>query len=394
MYKLASIALLCVLTLGLLAADTPAPAPVVQSEAGKKSLTRIRQLGGLALEVAQNDQHLEVSYLQLDGKWTDEPLALLKDLKGVVHLNLRSQPVTDEQLAHLKPLTELTHLHLEKTKITDKGLESLKPLVNLEYLNLYGTAVSDTGLTSLEGMKKLKKLYVWDTKVTAAGAAKLKKAVPGLDVNLGIEDKPEPKKEEKKPAPKKEEKKPAPKKEEKKDKKPEPKKEEKKPEPKKEEKKPQPKKEEKKPEPKKEEKKDKKPEATKDATKTADEMTTILKVRVALAERAHRAAWEGLSRTQRIGNVLMKVTEKPEEVYIWSVRWLQAQRDLSPKHEDQVAALEAHLKRMTDLKKGVEEISRDLMPRIRVDEVEWYRLEAQLWLMKAKQAKDKQASAK
>jgi hypothetical protein len=374
MYKLTSIALLCVLTLGLIAADTPAPAPVVQSEAGKKSLARIRQLGGLALEVAQNDQHLEVSYLQVDGKWTDEPLALLKDLKGVVHLNLRGQPVTDEQLAHLKPLTELTHLHLERTKITDKGLESLKPLLNLEYLNLYGTAVSDAGLASLEGMKKLKKLYVWDTKVTAAGAEKLKKAIAGLDVNLGIEDKPEPKKEEKKPEAKKEEKKPEPKKEEKK--------------------KPEPKKEEKKPEPKKEEKKDKKPEAAKDATKTVEEMATILKARAALAEKAHRAALEGLTRTKRVGNVLMQVTEKPEEIYIWSVRWLQAERDLNPKREDQIAALEAHLKRMTELKKAVESSSKDLMPPIRVDEAEWYRLEAQLWLTKAKQEKDKQANAK
>jgi hypothetical protein len=373
MYKLTSIVLLCALTIGLIAADTPAPAPVVQSEAGKKSLARIRQLGGLALELAQNDQRLEVSYLQIDGKWTDEPLALLKDLKGVVHLNLRGQPVTDEQLAHLKPLTELTHLHLEKTKITDKGLENLKGLVNLEYLNLYGTAVSDAGLANLEGLKKLKKLYVWDTKVTAAGAAKLKKAIPDLDVNLGIEEKPEPKTVAKLP---------------------ESKKEEKKPEPKKEEKKPEPKKEEKKPEPKKDDKKDKKPEPTKDATKTADEVTTLLKARVALAEKAHRAALEGLSRTRRVGNTLMQVTEKPEEVYIWSVRWLHAQRDLSPKNEDHIAALEAHLKRMTELKKAVEMLSRDLMPHIRVDEAEWYRLEAQLWLAKAKQEKVKQAKAK
>lgn len=373
MYKLTSIALLCVLTLGLIAADTPAPAPVVQTEAGKKSLARIRQLGGLVLEVAQNDQHLEVSYLQVDGKWTDEPLALLKDLKGVVHLNLRGQPVTDAQLVHLKPLTELTHLHLERTKITDKGLENLKGLNNLEYLNLYGTAVSDAGLTSLEGMKKLKKLYVWDTKVTAAGAAKLKKGISGLDVNLGIEEKAEPIKVAKNTEPKKGEKKPESKKEEKK---PEPKKEEKK------EKKPEPKKEEKKPEPKKE------------PTKPADEMITLLKARVAVSEKAYRAKFEGLTHTRRVGNFLILDTEKPEEAYTWSVRWLKAQRDLSPKPEAHIAALEAHLKRMTELKKAVETLSRDLMPAIRVDEAEWYRLEAQLWLAKAKQANVKQAKAK
>jgi hypothetical protein len=196
MHKMTTTALLLALALGMVAADTPAP--VVQTEAGKKALSKVRKLGGLALEIAQNDQHLEVSYLQTDGKFGDEHLALLKDLKGVVHLNLRGQPVTDAQLAHLKTLTDLTELHLEKTKITDKGLENLRGMVNLEYLNLYGTAVSDDGLKNLEGMKKLKKLYLWQTKVTEAGAAKLKKAIPGVNVNLGIEDKPEPKKDDKK----------------------------------------------------------------------------------------------------------------------------------------------------------------------------------------------------
>jgi hypothetical protein len=351
-----SIALLCVLTLGLLAADTPAP--VVQTEAGKKALAKIRQFGGLALEVAQNDPHLEVSYIQTDGKFNDEYLTVLKDLKGLVHLDLRSQPVTDAQLAHLKPLTDLTHLHLEKTKITDKGLENLKGLVNLEYLNLYATSVSDAGLVNLEGMKKLKHLYVWQTKVTDAGAAKLKKAIPGLDVNLGFKLEPEPTKIAKA----------EPKKDDKKAKSPETKKEEKKAEAKK-------------PEPKKE-------------SNVADEMTTLLKARVAAAEKAYRGAFEGLTQTKRVGNVLIQVTENPEEIYTWSVRWLQAKQDLSSKHEDQVAALEDHLKRMTELQKKIKDVSRDVMPSYMLDRAEWYRLEAQLWLAKAKQPKVNQVKAK
>ncbi len=364
MYKLTSIALLCVLTISLLAADTPAP--VVQSEAGKKALTRIRQLGGLALELAQNDQHLEVSYLQIDGKWTDEHLTLLKDLKGVVHLNLRGQPVTDAQLAYLKPLTELTHLHLEKTKITDKGLAELKGLSNLEYLNLYDTAVSDAGLANLEGLKKLKKIYVWNTKVSEAGAAKLKKAIAGLDINRGIEDKPEVKAVAKNTAPKKEEKK------------------DKKAEAKKDAKKPEPKKEEKKAEAKKEEKKDKKPEPAKEA-KTADERTVILKARVALAEKAYREALAELSRKPMAGNIPLQVSGKLEDVYRWSVRWLEVQRELNPKQEDQVAALEAHLKRMTELQKAVNaQVQGGFLLRIKENDAEWYRLEAQLWLAKAK----------
>jgi hypothetical protein len=225
------------------------------SETEQKAMAQVRQLGGLAMDLAQNDSHVEVSYPQSsDGKFTDKYLEPLKDLKGsLVHLNLRGQPVTDDQLAHLKDLTGLTELHLERTQITDKGLVHLKGLVNLEYLNLYGTNVSDAGLANLEGMKKLKHLYLWQSKATKAGADKLKKAIPQLDVNLGIdlskppetakpEPKPEPKKDDKKPEKKKDEKKPEPKKEDKKpekkdDKKPEPKKEDKKPEPKKDEKK-------------------------------------------------------------------------------------------------------------------------------------------------------------
>jgi hypothetical protein len=163
------------------------PAPVVQTEAGKKAIEKIRQLGGLALEIAQNDNRVEVSYAQSGDKLTDEQLALLKDIAGLIHLDLRALPLTDAQTTHLKPLTALTSLHLEKTKITDKGLENLKDLVNLEYLNLYGTTVTDAGLVQLEGMKKLKNLYLWQTKVTDAGVAKLKKAVPGVDINRGLD---------------------------------------------------------------------------------------------------------------------------------------------------------------------------------------------------------------
>jgi hypothetical protein len=167
-----------------------------RSAAEKHALEKVQQLGGLAMELAQNDHHLEVSYLQTDGKFSDDNVTVLKQLHDLVHLNLGGQPVTDAQLAFLKDLTGLTELHLEKTKITDKGLANLKGLVNLEYLNLYGTAITDAGLPSLEGMKKLKHLYLWQTKVTDAGVARLKKALPQADINRGFDA--EPPKEEKK----------------------------------------------------------------------------------------------------------------------------------------------------------------------------------------------------
>ncbi len=115
----------------------------------------------------------------------------------------------------------------------------------------------------------------------------------------------------------------------------------------------------------------------------ADEMNALVKARIALARKGHEAALAALRKTRRAEGVLLQ-EGKPEDVYQWSVRWLQAEQDLSPREEHQIAALEAHLKRMTELEKEVKMLAKDLLPRRAELDVEWYRLEAQLWLAKAK----------
>ncbi len=185
MHKFAAPAILsffCVY-LTVFAADDSAK----HSPAEVAAIAKIQQQGGLVLEVAQNDPHLEVSYQQRGEKITDQCLADLEILKTLVHLNLRGQAVTDAMLVHLRPLTSLSRLHLELTPVTDKGLENLKGLVNLEYLNLYGTAVTDAGLKNLEGMKKLKSLYLWQTKVTDAGVARLRRSLPQVEIVRGLD---------------------------------------------------------------------------------------------------------------------------------------------------------------------------------------------------------------
>src|SRR5438067_8435805 len=178
MKKVILMAIYATLLTGLVAAQEKEKDKPQRSEAEKKAIAKIQQLGGLAQELAQSDPHLEVSYLQTDGKFSNEYLTPLKDLKDLVHLRLGKQPLTDAQLVHLKDITTLTTLDLHQTKITDKGLDNLKGLTNLEYLNLYGTNITDAGLPALKDMKKLKKLYLWQTKVTPAGAAALQKTLP------------------------------------------------------------------------------------------------------------------------------------------------------------------------------------------------------------------------
>ena len=173
--------------------DKPTPAELA-------AIAKLKEYGGLVLEIAQNDKRLDIGLHLANIKIKDEHLPPLKELKKTALLNLRGTEITDAGLVNIAELKGLVKLGLEKTKITDKGLESLKGLENLESLNLYGTAVTDAGLVHLEGLKKLKKLYVWQTMVTDAGVAKLKGAVPTLDIVRGVDPPAPPAKvEEKKP---------------------------------------------------------------------------------------------------------------------------------------------------------------------------------------------------
>jgi Leucine-rich repeat (LRR) protein len=154
-------------------------------DAEKKAIAKIRETGANVLELAQNDNRLDVSYITAQGKITNEQLAPLKDLKRLAQLNLRGLEIGDAALPYIAGQKTLVKLHLEKTKITDAGLEHIKGLENLEYLNLYGTEIGDPGLEHLVNLKKLKSLYLWQTKVTDEGVKKLQAALPGLKIDRG-----------------------------------------------------------------------------------------------------------------------------------------------------------------------------------------------------------------
>ncbi len=145
------------------------------TQAESDAIAAVKKAGGAVLQVAQNDNRLDIAFHLADGKIGDEQVATVKALGNVIYsLNLRGTEVTDKGLEQLKELKSLVRLHLERTKITDAGLAHLAALENLEYLNLYGTEVTDAGVQSLAGSKKLKRLYVWQTKVTEEGQAKFK----------------------------------------------------------------------------------------------------------------------------------------------------------------------------------------------------------------------------
>jgi hypothetical protein len=114
-----------------------------------------------------------------------------------------------------------------------------------------------------------------------------------------------------------------------------------------------------------------------------DGTAALLQARPGLAKKGYEASFEELQQTTKFGDVLV-VIGKPDQVYRWSIRWLQAEHDLSPKGPGHLAALEAHLKRMIELSKRVEMLNRELLPNTQKLEAEWYVLEARLWLERAK----------
>jgi hypothetical protein len=163
-----------------------------------KAIAALEAAGVSIRPIAQNVNWREASFRGLGTNATDTTIAPVKDVMGLMDLNLAGTKITDAGLAAIKGLTNLTMLHLEHTKITDAGLANVKGLSNLEYLNLFDTPVTDAGLKNLEGLSKLKNLYVWQSKVTEAGIEGLKKALPTAKVHNGWDATAVAKKEEKK----------------------------------------------------------------------------------------------------------------------------------------------------------------------------------------------------
>jgi hypothetical protein len=113
------------------------------------------------------------------------------------------------------------------------------------------------------------------------------------------------------------------------------------------------------------------------------DVKALLKARAEAAQKTHAAAVKSLSQTRRVGDLVIPVG-RPEDVYLWSVRWLNAQRDLASKKEGQIDALEDHLRRMQDLQRRVEKLAPGLVTLTEVHSAEFYRVEAELWLAQEK----------
>jgi hypothetical protein len=77
-------------------------------------------------------------------------------------------------------------------------------------------------------------------------------------------------------------------------------------------------------------------------------------------------------------------------LYRWSLRWLESEKDLSAQQADQVAAYQGHYERMRDLDRLIRRLQVSGQSTIEeTSAAEYYRVEAEVWLLKAKEEKKK-----
>jgi Leucine-rich repeat (LRR) protein len=163
-------------------------------------LTGVTDAASAALRGASKLRHLFLGGTSL----TDDGLGQLRALPALNLISLWGTRVTDEGLRHLGAVPGLYEAWLDAGLLTDAGLGHLRALPGLVNLGLYRAVdadlarlaappnltglglsfsrVTDAELEHLRGMEKLKTISLKATGVTATGADRLRRLLPGCEV--------------------------------------------------------------------------------------------------------------------------------------------------------------------------------------------------------------------
>lgn len=119
-------------------------------------------------------------------------MTLIKNLErvavNIVELDLSALPLGTIEMEVVANCENLERLEVDRTQITDAGFAKLGKLNNLKHLKAYGTKITDASLPTFRKLKALKTLYIWDSNISEPTLIQLKKEIPTLYINYGIED--------------------------------------------------------------------------------------------------------------------------------------------------------------------------------------------------------------
>ena len=111
----------------------------------------------------------------------------------------------------------------------------------------------------------------------------------------------------------------------------------------------------------------------------AKTLAKLAKIRLDAASKTYQVLWQNYREGRRSSDELL---------YRWSKRWLDAEREVHAQPAEQVAALKGHYDRMVDLERIIRKVSQAGQGTVNeLSAAEFYRTEAELWLLEAKAGK-------
>jgi len=126
------------------------------------------------------------SRLIIDEKWKGD-LDDLDQLRYVVECQvivLSGRHVANEWMKSVVKMRGLRSIEMTSTSVDDDGIAQLLDATQLQTLGVYYSPVSDKSMTTLSQASQLIKVVFDGTDVTAAGIERLRKAIPGLDIEF------------------------------------------------------------------------------------------------------------------------------------------------------------------------------------------------------------------
>ncbi len=137
--------------------------------------------------IAGNSNALSVSLFMPPEYDTSLIGSLERVAANIVELDLSGLPLGAIEMEVVAKCKNLERLEVDQTSITDEELAKLAGLNKLKHLKAYGTKITDESLPVIKRFKTLKTLYIWDTNISEPAIIQLKKEMPILHVNYGIE---------------------------------------------------------------------------------------------------------------------------------------------------------------------------------------------------------------
>jgi hypothetical protein len=149
---------------------------------------RLEELGAIIGGIDATREHVELHQRHDGTPIGDADIAgIVRDMNTLgdaTTLDLSESEISDACAPELSRLNSVTDLYLGGVKLTDASVAHVAAIPTLRVLSLGDTLISDSGLFELAKAKNLRWVQLTGARVTKRGIARLKRALPNLEVEF------------------------------------------------------------------------------------------------------------------------------------------------------------------------------------------------------------------